>query len=530
MTSPVGTPPVVRVGRAPAVAAALVALVATAIVLNPDVPLGFQPAFLPTFFTLVVLCDVLTCLVLVDHYRGGGSPRALALSLAYLWSAVIVTVHSLVFSGVWSPTGLLGAAPSSAPWLWTAWHVGLPLLLGLALAPWPAALEQRLADPTGRGRRVAVAWAAVLLVAAVVCFRCTALAETLPVIIVDGDYTVLTETYGPWIAAVNALALVAGLAGVLGRRSGGLEGWAMVALLASACDTSLVLLATSRFTTGWYGARLMAVTAALVVLMSMLLAVARLHRQVTAYAHQLRAQNVALNEAQTLRDHMVAVVSHDLRTPLTGLQGYQELLVEGFAGELPEPALEIAQRSSVLAQRLTLLTEDLLAVAGRGRSALTITPHDLDLAGELAAARSVLPELDVRVSCEPGLRVHADPLRLQQVLANLLGNARKYGAEPVSLDARAEGAEVVIAVSDAGAGVPAAFVPRLFEAYARAEGTGVHGTGLGLSVVRDLVDRQGGAVTYDAGRNRFEVRLPMGSAAVEEPHASASTMPATAST
>jgi signal transduction histidine kinase len=285
-----------------------------------------------------------------------------------------------------------------------------------------------------------------------------------------------------------------------------------VALLANVCDTSLVLLATSRFTTGWYGARLMAVTAALVVLMSMLLAVSRLHRQVTSYAGQLRAQNQALEEAQGLRDHMVAVVSHDLRTPLTGLAGYQDLLATGALGDLPPDAEKVARRSAVLAQRLTLMVEDLLAVAGRGSSVLSVTTRDLDLAVELAAAAAVFPDLDLRISCGPGLRVRADALRLQQVLANLLTNARKYGAEPISLAGSGIGGDVVVEVSDAGPGVPAAFVPQLFEPWTRAEGTDTHGTGLGLSVVRELVERQGGTVGYEPDGNRFVVRLPAGAA------------------
>lgn len=528
MSSPVGTAPVVRVGRGPWVVAAAVLVITGVILLNPDVPLGFQPAFLPTFFTLVVVSDVLTCLVLLEHYRNGGSPRALALSWAYLWSAVVVTLHSMVFAGVWAPTGLLGAVPSSAPWLWTAWHTGLPVLLGLALAPWPRRLEQRLGDPTGRARRILWTWALVAAVAAAVVVRCTLLADSLPVVIVDGDYSVLTRTYGPWIATANVLALTAGLVGVVRRRVGGLEAWALVALLATVCDASLVLLASSRFTTGWYGARLMAVTAALVVLMSMLLAVARLHRQVAGYAHQLRAQNVALHEAQDLRDHMVAVVSHDLRTPLTGLSGYQELLADGYLGELPAPAQEIAERSRVLAHRLTLMTEDLLAVAAQGRRQLAVNVVEADVSTELAAAAAVFPDLDLRVEAPEGLRVLADPLRLQQVVANLVSNARKYGAEPVLLRAWDEPGRVAIAVSDAGPGVPESFVPRMFEAYSRVEGSGVHGTGLGLSVVRDLVERQGGSVAYEPVGNRFVVRLPAAVAAGGQ--ASEPTSVATAST
>ena len=348
--------------------------------------------------------------------------------------------------------------PSSAPWLWTAWHVGLPVLLGLALAPWPRRLEGRLAGPTGRRRALLVSWGVVAGLAALVCVACTAWAGSLPVIIDAGDYSVLTDTYGPWIAGANLLALVVASLGVLRRRSPGLERWALVALLASACDTSLVLLAHSRFTTGWYGARLMAVTAALVVLMSMLLAVARLHRQVAGYAHRLREQNVALHEAQRVRDRVLAVVSHDMRSPLTALHGYQQLLADGELGELSEDARDLARRSEAISRRLTLMTEDLV-VAG-SKAPVSLVPAALALPDELAVLAQGFPGLDLRLDCPAGLRVWADPLRLQQVLANLVGNAQKYGAEPVVLAAspdpgRGPGA-VRITVGDAGAALLAA--------------------------------------------------------------------------
>lgn len=86
-----------------------------------------------------------------------------------------------------------------------------------------------------------------------------------------------------------------------------------------------------------------------------------------------------------------------------------------------------------------------------------------------------------------------------------------------------------ITVGDAGAGVPPRFVPRLFEPYARAEGTGVHGTGLGLSVVRDLVERHGGSVAYEPGDRLFVVRLP-GPPEVAQPADNPDTSSATLST
>ncbi len=90
-------------------------------------------------------------------------------------------------------------------------------------------------------------------------------------------------------------------------------------------------------------------------------------------------------------------------------------------------------RSQRLARRLSLLTEDLLAVSTAGHSALDVVVDSLDLTEALEMVAEAYTERDVRVECEPGLRVMADPLRLQQVLDNLVTNAVKYGAEPVIL-------------------------------------------------------------------------------------------------
>ena len=109
----------------------------------------------------------------------------------------------------------------------------------------------------------------------------------------------------------------------------------------------------------------------------------------------------------------------------------------------------------------------------------------------------------------------ADPVRLEQMLCNLLSNAYKYGAAPYVVRVRADGEDVLIDVVDHGAGVPDAFNDRLFQEFARADDAVATGTGLGLYVVRTLARAQGGDVTYSPGSMtgaRFTVRLPAGQA------------------
>ena len=167
------------------------------------------------------------------------------------------------------------------------------------------------------------------------------------------------------------------------------------------------------------------------------------------------------------------------------------------------------ERSLILTRRLTLLSEDLLAATTSEHNDLALTPDDLDLSDQLAECATGFPELDLRIACPPRLHVHADPLRLQQILSNLVRNAQKHGAEPVTIDVSATDTEVTLRVGDAGEGVPETFIPRLFERYsqgARAAG----GAGIGLSVVHDLVQAHHGSIRYDLTDPAFIVTLPVG--------------------
>jgi two-component system sensor histidine kinase MtrB len=142
---------------------------------------------------------------------------------------------------------------------------------------------------------------------------------------------------------------------------------------------------------------------------------------------------------------------------------------------------------------------------------LVVTPELLDLNQQLGECATCFPDLDVELECPLGLAAYADPLRLQQILANLVRNAQKHGAEPVLIagapDPGLPGG-VVIRVSDAGPGVPATFVPRLFDRYTQGTSTATGGSGLGLSVVRDLVRAHRGTISYDVSGNAFVFTLP----------------------
>ncbi|GGL24697.1 ATP-binding protein [Planomonospora parontospora] len=229
-----------------------------------------------------------------------------------------------------------------------------------------------------------------------------------------------------------------------------------------------------------------------------------------------------LEDLDRMKDELVAVVSHELRSPIGAIRGYTEMLLDdpGLAGERRSFAEVIDRRS----EHLQRLVDDLLDLArfDAGRVGVDLRPVSLsglvrDAVDDQRPAAAV-KRLTVTADAPGRLPVRADPVRLRQVLDNLLSNAVRYTpvGGSVAVTARCEGAEAVIAVADTGIGIPAEEYPRLFDRFFRASTArraGITGTGLGLAVTRAVVEAHGGTVTAAprrGGGTVFTVRLPVG--------------------
>ncbi|WP_223641350.1 PAS domain S-box protein [Corallococcus sp. EGB] len=235
-------------------------------------------------------------------------------------------------------------------------------------------------------------------------------------------------------------------------------------------------------------------------------------------------------EANQLKDEFLATVSHELRTPLTAILGWVQLL---RTGNLTEPrrerALETIERN---ARSQGQLIEDLLDVSRvvSGKLKLDVEPVELATVVQ-QALDSVKPAADAR-----GIQVHStvdtsssvmgDPHRLQQVVWNLLSNAVKFTPRGghVRLVVARRDSTVELTVEDTGQGISAAFLPHVFERFRQADSgttrkTG--GLGLGLSIVRHIVEMHGGTVTAASdGEGRgsaFTVRLPLSATLRRDP-------------
>jgi len=259
---------------------------------------------------------------------------------------------------------------------------------------------------------------------------------------------------------------------------------------------------------------------ALLVQLAQVAAIALENQQLYAQEQAARAQ---AEEASRLKDDFLATVSHELRTPLTAFLGYAQLLQRRRRDE--EYTARTIERMVQSAKAQAALVEDLLDVSRivSGRLRIELVPLDLlpviqaalDTAGPTAEAKGLHFEVDLDPTAGAVL---GDANRLQQVVWNLLSNATKFtppGGYIVVRLVRA-GGEAELTVSDSGQGIPNEFLPYVFDRFRQADSSSQRthgGLGLGLSIVRHLVELHGGSVAVSSGGAgegaTFTVRLPL---------------------
>ncbi|MGX6603102.1 ATP-binding protein [Micromonosporaceae bacterium Da 78-11] len=238
-----------------------------------------------------------------------------------------------------------------------------------------------------------------------------------------------------------------------------------------------------------------------------------------------QAQNRQLRHLDQVKDDLVALVSHELRNPLAAIRSYSETLLED-----PDLTAEQHHLAEVIDRRsghMQSLVDDLLDVARMEAGQLQIDPKPLSatrLIRDVLQAQQPAADakaLTVTLEAPRHLAMQADPVRIRQVLDNLVANAVKYtpagGTVTIAARPPADPAgQVVVTITDNGIGIPADELPHLFERFFRASNAvarGITGTGLGLAITKAIVDAHGGTLTAapaaDGGMT-FTLTLPAG--------------------
>jgi signal transduction histidine kinase len=219
-----------------------------------------------------------------------------------------------------------------------------------------------------------------------------------------------------------------------------------------------------------------------------------------------RAQARDLERAITERSRFFASLSHELRTPINAVIGYNHLLREEIFGPLNERQAEAIEKGNRSAQHLLELVDDILDISKIEAGKLEIFPEEVDLAGLLLDTATTLQiqarqkEIALGIHVPDSFTAHTDAARVRQIVLNLLSNAVKFTQDGrVDLWLEADGEEtVVIRVSDTGPGIPPEDHDRIFEEFEQGRGGGSGGTGLGLAISRRLAELLGGHLSVES--------------------------------
>jgi signal transduction histidine kinase len=463
-------------------------------------------AFVPIYQSALVVSDVITAALLFGQFTILRARALLALASAYLFTAALAVFHAMTFPGLFAPGGLLGAGPQTTAWLYMFWHAGFPLL-AIAYA-WLKPVDRT--HPPLRGPTAGIVLATIVLVlgvAGLFAMLATSGHDSLPPIMSGNRYTpamvgVITSV---WVFSLLALAAL-----WRQRPHSLLDVWLMVVLCAWVFDIALsAVLNQGRYDVGFYAGRVYGLAAATFVLLVLLLEnVVLHHRLAEALAAEKRERALVqlktaeLGAANKELEAFAYSVSHDLRAPLRAVDGYARMLEEDYGEKLDD---EGRRRLAILCsstRNMGQLIDDLLSLSRLARQPLAMKrlPMDDLVRQAIEEQNPAIDGRQVRFDVVPLGDAEGDPILVKQVLANLIGNAVKFtrdrapGVIEVGVTRDAGGAKVFY-VKDNGAGFDMRYAAKLFGVFQRLHHADEYeGTGVGLAIVRRLVERHGGTV------------------------------------
>ncbi|MDQ4094623.1 MAG: PAS domain S-box protein [Actinomycetota bacterium] len=219
-------------------------------------------------------------------------------------------------------------------------------------------------------------------------------------------------------------------------------------------------------------------------------------------------------EVEEMKDRFIANAAHELRTPLSTLSALASALASEWENIEADKRQELLTAMVRQGGRAKILINNLLEISQIDAGTLRIVPEPVDVGELVRSSVEAAPAPEgkaVRVEVAHGLVAEADPVRLSQVVTNLLTNSYRYGGNSIEVRARPVGDIALVSVGDDGPGVPDDLIDEIFDPFTRGPEAGAkQGSGLGLAITRALIDGMGGSVSYRHNSPRgalFEIRL-----------------------
>jgi signal transduction histidine kinase len=495
------------------VAALLVAFGVTAPFLN--VQLQRLDAFIPTIEGVCAVNDLITSALLFSQFAITRRSALLALSIGFLFTALIIIPHALSFPGAFAPAGLLGAKLQTTSWLYNFWKAGLPLAVILYVLLKDANAGTR--PPERSPSRVILG--SVAIVVAMVCgltWIATAGEEFLPRLMLDNTRGIQgpLRVVGVLLVSLSAAALTL----LWVRRNCVLDLWLMVMCCTLILEVAMANLLITRFSVGWYASRVYALASSIVVLLVLL------SETTTLYANLARSvmrQRGAREARQIAMDAMAASIAHEIKQPLGAMVTNASAGLRWLTNKPPDleearlalqRVVDVGNRAdAVITSLRTMFKKEMHGRVSFGvndvvREALTML--DVDLRTQQVSVATQLSE-DVP-------QLLGDRGQLQQVFLNLIMNAieamgsvtSRARVLRVSSNTIQGSSGIMVTIEDSGTGIEGKDKDRVFEPFFT---TKTGGTGIGLAICRSIVEAHGGTLAALANKPHgtiFRVALP----------------------
>jgi signal transduction histidine kinase len=461
-------------------------------------------AFIPVIDTMHLLFNGIIATVLLSLASILRSKALIALGTGYVFIGLIAVAHALTYPDTFSRTGLLGAQFHTVTWLYLAWHVALPVsIIAYALLK---DSPHRLHNPVRAPARTIF----VCLMAAAVAAAATTWLTT------AGDRLIsnlLDVGHAHYILFLVLLLTGATLTLLWRGRHSILDLCLMLTLWAWLLEYVVLLPGAARFSVGWYAGRAMGLLSGMFVLLMLLIEMSRLYaRTVVLIAAQKRERENRL----LLGEALGAFIAHELRQPLSAitLNAYTAQKLGGqTGGKLSALMNDLIDDS----RRANEIIESTRAIFGKSGGQKCPTDINQLVRDTLLMMSRELKNHDVRVEAQ--LNDHLplvviNPMQMQQVFMNLFINSAEAMSEvagrprKLTVQSSSSGAGLIIRVEDTGPSLDAGDEDRIFDPFFT---TKKHGTGMGLSICRSIVDAHGGSIQMAPGTPfgaRFEIFLP----------------------
>jgi signal transduction histidine kinase len=444
---------------------------------------------------LLPLVNLIEIAAAVWVFRRYGAPLdSLGGFMAFLGGAVVAgpVISAFLATGV-----CFVFAPEAAPKVFARWLVSTSIGMAV-LGPFVLSLRgPRRAAFDSRRRMLFVAAQALLLAASLVIFM---------------------QVEPPPLFAIYPFLALAALSHIELGGSIGLLIATLVVVVATLMGRGPAAIADI---TGY--ARLPVMQLLLASMVFSVLPISALMRRLERYAAELDERRAEAEEISAIKTKLLAYVSHEIRSPLSGVTGLAQLMHDGGLGEMTAAQRDILGRIAMTGAEVDALASDLIDTAalqsGHAPVAIEAVPVAEAMRQAMEAVTFRIAQYEARIELippEPGLAVAADPKRLRQILVNLLVNGAKYGGRPprVTLSVAVSGpGRARFVVADNGRGVAPERRAALFSDFDRlgAEKTDISGSGLGLALSREIARLQDGTLGVDdcLEGSRFWLELPL---------------------